>query len=159
MPDVLGNLTVLVTPTEDDAAVAKESSRKLARFLGKKYRTKKPMLVTFRAQNSGEDETVEIPAVAFQLLTSILTQMSMGNTLTLIPIHAELTTLEAADMLNVSRPYLIKQIDAGAIPCRMVGTHRRILFRDLLEYKKRLDEDRNKSLQALTAWDQELGLE
>lgn len=163
MPDMLSEYTDLVTPTKADAEVAKESSRKLSKFFGKKFKSKMPMKVTFCPRNiddveSDEVETVEIPIAAFQLLTSILTQMSMGNTLTLIPIHAELTTQEAADLLNVSRPYLIEQIEKGAIPHRMVGTHRRILFSDLMEYKKKLDESRLKAIQELVDQAQELDM-
>lgn len=159
MANALGEFTDLVTPSAEDAEVAKESGRKLSRFLGGKFRSKKPMLVTFRPGGSGEGETVEIPLVAFRLLATILAQMSMGNTLTLVPIHAELTTREAADLLNVSRPFLVGQLEKGVIPFRMVGAHRRILFQDLMEYKKRSDAQRLQALQELVDLDQELGLQ
>jgi excisionase family DNA binding protein len=85
-------------------------------------------------EQDGTEQTVVIPA-AYRLLVDALTQISQGNAVTLIPIHAELTTQEAADLLNVSRPYLIKQIEAGDIPHHKIGRHRRIRFDDLMATK------------------------
>src|SRR5262249_33133584 len=95
---------------------------------------------------------------AFRLFAGILTQKAEGNALTLIPVHAELTTQQAADVLNVSRPYLIELLEKGAIPHRKVGTHRRVLFQDLMAYKNQTDQARLKALAELSAIDQELGL-
>ncbi len=81
-----------------------------------------------------------------------------GNTATTVPQRTELTTQEAADMLCVSRPYLIKLLDAGEISCRKVGTNRRVLHADVLEYKAQVDEARLATLQELAAQAQELGM-
>ena len=78
--------------------------------------------------------------------------------MTLIPVHAELTTQQAADILNVSRPFLIEQLEKGVIPYRKVGTHRRVMFEDLMEYKQTMDHNRLKALEELSVIDQELGL-
>ena len=99
-----------------------------------------------------------IPTAAYRLLVDVLTQMSQGNAVTLIPIHAELTTQEAADLLNVSRPYLIKQIEAGEIPHHKIGRHRRIRFNDLIAYKERVDADRAQAIDDLVAQTEALGL-
>ena len=84
--------------------------------------------------------------------------MAKGNAVTLIPVHAELTTQQAAQTLNVSRPFLIEQLEKGVIPYRKVGTHRRVMFKDLMEYKQTMDHNRLYALGELSAIDQELGL-
>lgn len=144
-----------VTPTADDAQLAKESSRRLTKLQeGATQGT-----VRLRIQSDDEpDETVAIPLAAFRLLTNILTEMAKGNAITLIPIHAELTTQQAADLLNVSRPFLIEQLEKGNIPFRKVGKHRRVLFTELMNYKHTMDRNRLKTLEKLSALDQELGL-
>jgi excisionase family DNA binding protein len=87
-----------------------------------------------------------------------LNQMTQGNSISPIPIHAELTTQEAADLLNVSRLYLIEQIELGEIPSHKIGKHRRINFNDLIVYKDRIDLATAQGLDEMVAISQELGL-
>lgn len=104
------------------------------------------------------EPTVDLPASVVRMLVRILDEMAAGNAMTLIPIHAELTTQEAADLLHISRPSLIQLLADGKIPFRRIGTHRRIRFDALMEYKKRSEADRRAALAALAAYDQELGI-
>ena len=143
-----------VTPTEADTRLAEESSRRLARLLGKRHRT---LRLSVQADDDVE-QSVAIPVAAFRLLADILTQMAQGNAVTLMPIHAELTTQQAADLLNVSRPFLIRLIEDGQIPFRKVGTHRRIRFDDLMAYKQKVDQGRLKALEELAAEAQKRGM-
>ncbi len=143
-----------IAPSEADSRLAEESSRSLTRLLGRQGGN-----LRLRVQADDEsEETVVIPAPAFRLLNDILTEMAKGNAVTLIPVHAELTTQQAADILNVSRPFLVGLVEEGKIPCRKVGTHRRIRFQDLLQYKRQVDQQRLKALEELAAQAQELGM-
>ncbi|HBC60210.1 MAG TPA: DNA-binding protein [Planctomycetaceae bacterium] len=144
-----------VTPTAADAQLALESGRRLTQFLA--ARPKKLLQVRIEPENEPE-ESISIPVSAFRLLNGILTEMAKGNSVTLIPVHAELTTQKAAEILNVSRPFLIEQLEKGIIPHRKVGTHRRIMLKDLMEYKETMDHHRLNALEELSALDQELGL-
>ena len=109
-----------------EAKIAQESSRALARV-----QPDRELRV-----NLGNGDTVPLPKAAARLLTYLLTEMGEGNAVTLIPIHAELTTQEAADYLRVSRPYLIGLLEKGAVRHHKVGTHRRVVFADLKRFKE-----------------------
>jgi len=151
----LSDFPETITPTPDDTILAEQSSRQLARFVAAK--PKKPLRFRIQPEDAPE-ETVSIPASAFRLLNDILTQMAKGNAVTLMPVHAELTTQQAADLLNVSRPFLVEQLEKNVIPFRKVGAHRRVLFKDLMDYKKSMDRNRLKALDELAAQAQELGI-
>ena len=139
-------------PSEAEAKVAKETKDILGPRLG--------TLATFdvKALNLASEPTLKIPASAARLLVQILDEMSRGNAVKIVPVHAELTTQEAADLLNVSRPTLIQMLEAGKIPFRKVGTHRRVRMEQLMNYKRQLEADRRAALAELVAYDQEIGL-
>ncbi len=139
-------------PTEADAKLAQESARLLAPQLAKANGSVRLQVV------DGSGEAVTIPAAAFRLFVTILAQMASGNAVRLIPHHAELTTQEAAELLNVSRPYLVRLLDDKRIPHHKVGTHRRILFKDLMAYRAEHRRARGAALDDLTRLSQELGL-
>ncbi len=143
-----------VTPSEADAALARESSRLLATHkLGRRTSVRIQLL-----DNGKESETVAVPASALRVILHLLTEMSLGHAVTIIPTHAELTTQQAADLLNVSRPYIVKLLDEGKIPCRTVGKYRRVRFDDLMAFKQKDDNARAQVLDQLAAEAQELGM-
>jgi len=102
--------------------------------------------------------TIELPAGIHALLVSIIENLKVGNGVTVIPMHAELTTVEAAQLLNVSRPFLIKQLDAGVLAHHMVGTHRRLRLADVLAYRDQVDRHAEVALAAMTVEAEDLGL-
>lgn len=139
-------------PTAAEVSLAKESSRLLSLYLSTKDAAQSICVI----DQAGAHEAVRVPTAAFRLLIDVLSEMAQGNAVSLIPVHAELTTQEAADLLNVSRPHLVKLLDTGTIPFHKVGTHRRVCYRDLVDYKARIDAGRLKALEELAAQAQEL---
>ena len=139
-------------PSETDAHLAKETSRLLAR------RTRSAAPLNLRVVGARNGDTLRIPASAARMLVRILEEMAMGNAVKLIPVRAELTTQEAADMLNVSRPFFIQLLDEGKIEYRKVGTHRRVRFESLMSHKRRTYAERRAALAELVAYDQEIGI-
>jgi len=103
-------------------------------------------------------EVIALPESVFYILRQVVQYMMRGKAITVVPINKELTTQEAADILNVSRPYLVKLLEEGKIPYGTVGSHRRIRFSDLMEYKRRRDAERSQRLTELTQMSEDLGL-
>jgi excisionase family DNA binding protein len=149
-----------VAPTAADTELARDSSHQLSELLGRHHDIGKHLSeFQLRIKTVDEpEEVVVIPVSALRLMADILMQMAHGNAVTLMPVHAELTTQQAADLLNVSRPFLIGLIDGGKIPHRKVGTHRRIRFDDLMAYKQNIDQQRIQALEELAREAQELDL-
>lgn len=139
-------------PSDDDAALADRAGRKLAAFGD----GTDPVPARIGAATS---EPVDIPASAVRLLKEILDQMAHGNGVALTPLHAELTTRQAADLLQVSRTHLVQLLDEGRISCRKVGAHRRVRVEDIVDYRRETESRRRKALDELTAFDQDLGLQ
>ena len=135
-------------PSVEVAAEARAAFRKLS-ALAASIRSARP--VGLRVSEGRREETVTIPRQALELFLEILDQMANGNAVTIHPVHAELTTQQAADLLNVSRPFLVRLLEEGAIPFRRVGTHRRVLAADVLAYKRQDEARRAKVLDELAA--------
>jgi len=131
-------------PTEEEISQAREASRQLARLLPEGRQALK--LVT----DDNRHEMVSLPPDALRLLLDLLTQLGQGNAVTLVPHRAELTTQEAADYLNVSRPYVVSLIESGKLPARKVGTRRRVAFTDLLRFDEEDSKNRRTALDEFT---------
>lgn len=111
-----------------------------------------------RARVSLDGTDLILPRQALTLLRDLLTEMAQGNAVTVVPTHAELTTQQAADILNVSRPHVVKLLENGTIPFTRVGTHRRIRYQDLVAYKAQRDQQSREALDALAKQGQELDM-
>ena len=111
-----------------------------------------------KLQIVGSDEIVTIPLKALKLLTSIIGNMAQGKSIALMATDAEITTQQAAEILNVSRPHVIKLLEKGEIPFKKVGSHRRILLQDILEYESKFRTQRRKKLNSLAKEAQKLNL-
>lgn len=148
-PDTLDSVIV----DEVEATIAGETGRRLAALLDEKPAIQMQII----AQDQQEAALV-IPPQATRLLARILTAMGKGDGIALTSIRRELTTQQAADLLNVSRPFLVQLLEAGEIPFHRVGTHRRIAYEDVARYRDEIRARRRKTLEDLTAQAQELDM-
>jgi len=147
MTDLMEPAGAPVVPDESDSELAATASRELARAAKASISVR---------MDDGTD--LQLPKLVTPLLIKILTEMAQGNAVTLIPLHAELTTQEAANLLNISRPFLNKLLDRGALKFHKIGTHRRIRFSDLEEYRQAREQERAAAMEALAEQAQELGM-
>jgi len=109
--------------------------------------------------DTGEQPTVAVPPAALRLIGQLLGAMSEGRPIVLMPTEQELTTVEAANFLNVSRPFVIKEIEANRLPHRKVGSHRRIALADLMAYAQQMRARQASALDRLAENARELGLD
>lgn len=144
----------MAEPTPETSEVARNALRMLQPLTG---RMRAETTVSICAAE-GEEIVVTLPSDALRVLVEVLGEMANGSAVTVVPMHAELTTQQAADLLHVSRPFLIGLLDGGQIPYSKVGTHRRVRMADLMAYKERDDAKRQAIADELTAEAQKLGL-
>ena len=152
MPNAMTAHTRSPAPSPADAEVARASSERLAAFL----RTDRALTLSVAGDHARE--TVQLPPSVGMLLLEILEDMAAGSAVAVLRRDAELTTQQAADYLNVSRPFLVGLLKAGDVPFRKVGTHRRVRFEDLRRYKRMTDAARRGALDELAADAQELDM-
>jgi excisionase family DNA binding protein len=103
-------------------------------------------------------DKIVIPIRALKFLGDILKAMSQGKPISIVPVATEVTTQKAAEILGCSRPYLIKLLETGKIEFTKVGKHRRIMFEDILKYKKQMKEEQKKNIIDIMNFDEEIGL-
>lgn len=147
------NIFDAVAVDEIDVTVAGETGRRLAELLDER-----PAITMQIVAQELPEEGLMLPPQAARLLAQILTAMAEGGEIVLTPIRQELTTQQAADLLNVSRPFLVQLLEAGEIPFHKVGTHRRVAYEDVVRYRDEIKTRRRRTLQELTAQAQELDM-
>ncbi|WP_326603465.1 helix-turn-helix domain-containing protein [Rhodococcus sp. PD04] len=139
---------------EHPSAVEQEQARQALNAL----RDVKPGTDTFDVTVDETSGSVHLPSAALELIKDVLANMAAGQGVTVVPAHAELTTQQAAELLNVSRPHVIKLLDQGLIRYRLVGRHRRILASSLLEYRRTQQHDARRAADELATLSEDLGL-
>lgn len=150
----LTHLPKTILPMEKEVEVAVQGQRALASFLSTQFETQRIEIF----DKEDRPHTIELPTSALRLLVDILGELAIGNAVKVVPVHAELTSQEAADLLNVSRPHLIKMLEEGAIAFTKTGRHRRIRFSDLMAFKAKRDEESQQAMEALAQQAQDLGM-
>ncbi len=142
-----------IVPSARDARLAKTARRALERS--------EPFDKSLRVQIEAagqEATTLDLPPVVARLLMDVLKETAAGKAVSLVAVEADVTTQQAAAILNVSRPFVVGLIDKGLLPARMVGNQRRLPLRDVLAYKADNRARRHEALDEMTALDQKLGL-
>lgn len=137
-------------PSEQDVALARETGRKIAAIIGQGDTAQ-------LCVHDGGDRFL-LPMSAMKLLAEILNQMAQGNAFALMPVGYMLTTQQAADLMNMSRPYLVKLLEQGEIPFTKAGRHRRVKHEDLVAYMQKIDVESNEAMVALANQAQELNM-
>ncbi|MCF5545282.1 helix-turn-helix domain-containing protein [Pseudomonas salomonii] len=151
---ITNQLPKTILPLEKEVEAAVQGQRELASLLSTKFETQRIDIF----DKEDKPHTLVLPTSALRLLVDILGELAIGNAVKVVPVHAELTSQEAADLLNVSRPHLVKMLEEGAIPFTKTGRHRRIRFSDLMAFKQRRDEGSQEAMEALAQQAQALGM-
>ncbi|GAP37792.1 helix-turn-helix domain-containing protein [Piscinibacter sakaiensis] len=146
------DLTRTTLPLEQEVQAAAKGQRALAAYLATHGEIQRIQIV----DETNQAHQVELPTTALRLLVDILAELADGNAVKVVPIHAELTTQEAADLLNVSRPHLVKLLEDGVLPFHKTGKHRRVLFADLMRYRGEREEASHAAMAALSRQAQDL---
>ena len=147
----------LELPDERTSKQTEEAAKVLVEIVGDV--SPSPITIRLVRPNGEVSPTIELPVLAVRLIANVLTELSKGNAVIVDPVQAELTTQQAADILNVSRSYLLKLLNENEIPYKQVGNRRIIPLKDLLDYQRRDDTYRRAMAKELTQEAQRLGLE
>lgn len=141
-----------MTPEEADMA------RLAQRFIVESLDHSRAAHITLTSDN-GDEPSVSVPTKTLRFIADVLGALSERQPVVFMPAKRELSTVEAANFLNVSRPFVIKEIEEGRLPHRKVGSHRRIAFEDLLRYSSEMHARQRDALQRLSDNATELGLD
>ncbi len=147
--------TVIRRTTKEDQKLAMSSLHGF-QVVSQKIKSSREIGVRIKIQETGE--FITIPKKALTLLSAIIQNMAEGKTISIVPSNSEVSTQQAADMLNVSRPHLVKLLETKKIPFKKVGSHRRILLKDILNYEEQLAKQRESQLDFLSNQAQDLNL-
>ena len=142
----------IALPLAREVQAAIQGQRTLAAYLATRADTQRIQIL----DEHDHAHQVELPTSALQLLMEILSELADGNAVKVVPVHAELTTQEAADMLNVSRPHLVKLLEEGVLPFHKTGRHRRVRFADLMVYRDARQRESESAMAELAAQAQQL---
>lgn len=145
-----------VLPKTHDIALAEIALTQMSSFLS--HDEKKDIQFSLKRSKGRESIEFLLTPTVVELIFRTIVHISKGDAVTIVPFHAELTTQEAANFLNISRPYLIQLLEKELIPFRRVGRHRRILFEDIVRYKEKSKAKSRKTRQELTEEAQDLDL-
>ncbi len=147
-------LSKMTLPVEREVQAAVQGQRALAAYLATKFETQSIQIF----DDKNQAHQVELPTSALRLLVDILAELADGNAVQVVPVHAELTTQEAADLLNVSRPHLVKLLADGLLPYHRTGKHRRVRFADLMQFKSERDRASEQAMAELAKQAQSFGM-
>jgi excisionase family DNA binding protein len=147
--------TVLERPSKAEQKFAKDTMSELVKMSGKK---KAAYHVYLSFQFKEKKESLELPANVIRYLKFLFLNMAEGKAVQISPVESELSTQEAADLLGVSRPFLVKLLEQGKIRFKKVGTHRRVELKDLQAYERKQKAIREKNLNFLAGQAQDLNL-
>ena len=147
--------TLIKRTTKEDQQIAMKALQDF-KALSKNIESSKKDGIKIKIQETGE--YITIPRRAIALFSSIIQNMAEGKTISIVPSNSEISTQQAADILNVSRPHLVKLLETHKIPFKKVGSHRRILLNDILAHKKHLAKQRDEQLKFLSNQAQDLNL-
>ena len=151
MEDLIRRMTPVAAPAQQQAQVAALSKALGSMAHAPKRRAPKCQIV------GPNGESIPLPETVFYVLERVVEVMARGDSITVVPVGREVTTQQAADLLNVSRQYLVRLLDEGRIPFRKTGKHRRLRVEDVLSFKEKRDKDRRAGLRELSQITQEFG--
>jgi excisionase family DNA binding protein len=150
LEEQIRRMTPVAAPPEQRAEVTA-----LSRLLDKVAHARRRPAAFKLVGPSGE--TISIPDSVFYVLERVAEVLARGDSVTIVPVGQEMTTQQAADLLNVSRQYLVRLLNEGRIPYTKTGKHRRLRIEDVLAFKEQRDRDRNAKLDELTQMSEEVG--